>query len=579
MFRYMKNVLKFAGESSSRIIISFIPSFLKIMAAQMMVFYAYWMIMKIVKGEYVPEDSLKAALAIVVTLLLEMVFENIYDRLASSAGFIIMARKRKELGEHLRRLPMGYFTEGNIGNISTVLATDMTFIEETGIGSISVVVADISSIIIMGIFLIFLDFRLALIYGATILLTGIVGTGLIRVTKNESDIRQEQNQTLASNVIEFVEGIGLVKAFNYSGDRYNSVLDAFHDSSAKNIGYEEKYTPWSLAVNCICALATTAVAGMGIYLYRNNSMSADYLLGMLIFVFQLFVPLKTYYAEMTVMGLVQSSIDRINALLEVKELSDEGTEKLPQNAKYEIEASGISFGYDENEVIHDVSFQVKKGEMLALVGPSGGGKSTIASLIARLWDVDSGSVMLRGKDIRSIPFSSLMDHISMVFQRVYLFNDTIYNNISMGRPDASFEEVVSAAKKARCYDFIMSLPDGFQTVVGEGGSSLSGGEKQRISIARCILKDAPIIILDEATASVDVDNEAFIEEAISELCKNKTIVVIAHRLNTIVNADKILVVKDGCVAESGNHSSLMKLDGIYKSMVDSRQNLTGWKTD
>ena len=215
--------------------------------------------------------------------------------------------------------------------------------------------------------------------------------------------------------------------------------------------------------------------------------------------------------------------------------------------------------------------------MTALVGPSGGGKSTIASLFARFWDIQSGEIFLRGTDIRKIPLSVLMDNISMVFQRVYLFQDTVYNNIALGRPDASREEVIEAAKKARCYDFIMELPDGFDTVIGEGGASLSGGQAQRFSIARCILKDSPIVILDEATASVDADNESYIQQAISELCKGKTLLVIAHRLNTIAHADRIMVVKDGQNAESGDHSSLMTNGGIYRSMVTKRAVSTGWK--
>ena len=215
--------------------------------------------------------------------------------------------------------------------------------------------------------------------------------------------------------------------------------------------------------------------------------------------------------------------------------------------------------------------------MTALVGPSGGGKSTIASLFARFWDIQSGEILLRGTDIRKIPLSVLMDNISMVFQRVYLFQDTVYNNIALGRPDASREEVIEAAKKARCYDFIMELPDGFDTVIGEGGASLSGGQAQRLSIARCILKDSPIVILDEATASVDADNESYIQQAISELCKGKTLLVIAHRLNTIAHADRIMVIKDGQIAESGDHGSLMAKDGIYRSMVTKRAVSTGWK--
>ena len=237
----------------------------------------------------------------------------------------------------------------------------------------------------------------------------------------------------------------------------------------------------------------------------------------------------------------------------------------------------MKFSYGEKEVLHDMNFEMKKNTMTALVGQSGGGKSTVANLLARFWDVDSGEILIRGVNIKDVSLSELMSEISMVFQRVYLFQDTIFNNIAMGKENATKEEVIEAAKKARCYDFIMALPDGFDTMIGEGGATLSGGEKQRISIARCILKDAPIVILDEATASVDVDNESYIQEAISELVKNKTLLVIAHRLNTIRDADSIIVIKEGNIAEQGTHNELIALNGIYKNMVELQEKNKGLK--
>jgi len=293
---------------------------------------------------------------------------------------------------------------------------------------------------------------------------------------------------------------------------------------------------------------------------------------MALFLFDLFNAVKSYYSQMARLTVTSASLDRIEALFLEEEMPDNGKEKLPDASSLSgneaaIEYDDVTFGYTEKDVLKHVSFKVNSGEMCALVGPSGGGKSTIASLLARFWDIGDGKILVNGKDIRNVPMGDLMDHISMVFQRVYLFQDTIYNNISMARPDASKEEVYEAARKARCYDFIMALPDGFDTVIGEGGASLSGGEKQRISIARCILKDAPIVILDEATASVDADNERAIQEAISELCRNKTLLVIAHRLKTIKDADQILVVSDGNIVERGSHEELISKNGTYARMV------------
>ena len=312
-----------------------------------------------------------------------------------------------------------------------------------------------------------------------------------------------------------------------------------------------------------------AVAGL---LYANGEMTPDYMMGMVLFLFDIFISIESYYGQITRLTVTAASLDRIEEVFEAEELHDSGDIALSKNANKTqndlvVEYSDVSFGYTEKNVLNNISFDMKKGEMTALVGPSGGGKSTIASLLARFWDIKDGTIKVDGKDIKNVSLGSLMDKISMVFQRVYLFQDTIYNNIAIGRPNATREEVIEAAKKARCYDLIMSLPEGFDTVIGEGGASLSGGEKQRISIARCILKDSPIVILDEATASVDADNECAIQEAISELCKNKTLLVIAHRLKTIKDADQILVISDGRIIERGNHNQLMEKDGVYAHMV------------
>ena len=294
---------------------------------------------------------------------------------------------------------------------------------------------------------------------------------------------------------------------------------------------------------------------------------------MALFLFDAFLAIKSYYGQMARLTVTDASLDRIEEVFAAEELKDEGKKEFGSVSAYadEIEYDNVGFAYTEKDVLSNISFKIKQGEMTALVGTSGGGKSTIASLLARFWDVKSGKILVRGEDIRNVSLGSLMDQISMVFQRVYLFQDTIYNNIAIGRPDATREEVEEAAKKARCYDFIMQLPNGFDTVIGEGGASLSGGEQQRISIARCILKDSPIVILDEATASVDADNERAIQEAISELCKDKTLLVIAHRLRTIRDADQILVISDGKITERGNHETLMAQNGTYAHMVSLQE--------
>ena len=296
-------------------------------------------------------------------------------------------------------------------------------------------------------------------------------------------------------------------------------------------------------------------------------------IGVLLFLMNLFTPFKTVFQLGSRLTIMETALNRIDSVFAESPLELSGTKMPLSECKHEIEFKNVSFSYGEEEVLKDISFTADRNQMVALVGASGSGKTTIANLLARFWDINRGEILLRGTNIRDLPMETLMSHLSMVFQKVYLFEDTVYNNIAMGRADCTMEEVIEAAKKARCYEFIMQLPYGFETIIGEGGTSLSGGEAQRISIARCILKDAPIIILDEATASIDADNERYIKEAMTELCRNKTVLVIAHRLNTVRNADKILVIDQGRIAETGTHEELLKQGGLYAHMSQLQENM------
>ena len=397
-------------------------------------------------------------------------------------------------------------------------------------------------------------------------------SGRLREAQSNPAARQ-----VTDAVIDFTEGIGIIKTYNLLGEKSKELTESFAVNCEKNLRFEKDYAPWARKINIAHALGTVAMLVLSWLLYREGAMSLAYFIGMLLFLFELFSPLKAFYNQVARLTVMNACLDRIEAVFAEAELPNTGTKEI--SAAYagpEIEFRNVSFGYGEREVLHDVSFAVPKDSMTALVGPSGSGKSTIANLLPRFWDIRKGEILLRGTDIRSVPLAVLMDHISMVFQRVYLFQDTVYANIAIGRPDAARAEVEEAAKKARCYDFIMALPQGFDTVIGEGGASLSGGEQQRISIARCILKDAPIVILDEATASVDADNESHIQAAISELVRGKTLLVIAHRLNTIESADQILVVRDGQIAEKGRHEELMAVGGLYHTMVAKRSEIRGF---
>ena len=604
MLKILHRIVCMTGKYSSRIRASYITSFIKGIMMKAPLIFSFIAISLFMKGQMQEKICLYLGIGLVLCIAVEAVFEHITNVLQSATGYEVFADMRMRLGDHLRKLPMGYFTEGNMGKISTVLCTDMVFIEECCMTVLSELVTFMISQSLMTLMMFVMDVRLGIAALTVIIAFVIVGNCMMKTTLAHSKTKQEGSESLTEEVLDFAEGIGIIKSFNMLGEKSKSLSAEFDKSCKESIDFEKSYGPWARALYLTYGIGTSFMLAVAGLLYAKGEMAPDYMVGMVLFLFDLFISIESYYGQITRLTVTAASLDRIEEVFEAEELKDVGDQALSESTKETekdsadramsesvketrkdsndtvflentkeaqkdslVEYSDVSFGYTGKNVLNHISFSMKKGEMTALVGPSGSGKSTIASLLARFWDIREGMIKLNGKDIKNISLGSLMDQISMVFQRVYLFKDTIYNNIAMGRPDATREEVVEAAKKARCYDFIRSLPEGFDTVIGEGGASLSGGEKQRISIARCILKDSPIVILDEATASVDADNERAIQEAISELCKNKTLLVIAHRLKTIKDADQILVVSEGKIIERGNHDKLMKEDGTYARMV------------
>ena len=580
MIKIMHRLINMTGRYKKRIRCSYISSLIKGIFMRMPMVLCFFAISMFMQDKMEKKICLYMLIGVIASVILEAIFEHITNVLESAAGYMVFADMRNRLGDHLRKLPMGYFTEGNIGKISSILSTDMVFIEENCMAVLAETVTFMISQGIMVIMMFFLNWKIGIL---TLIITGVfilVGNLMMKNTLEHSEKKQEYSEHLTDAVLDFTEGIGIIKSYNLLGDKSKSLTENFKKSCDESIAFEVDYSPWARAMYLTYGIGTAVTLGLGYYLYNLGELRVDYFIGLIIFLFDLYVSIKAYYGQIARLTVTSACLDRIEAVFAEKELEDTGKEVLELSntsgkdiAKNigdssEIEYKNVTFGYTDKDVLKNVSFSIRQGEMTALVGPSGGGKSTIANLLARFWDVKDGSIKVRGKDIRDVSLGSLMDSISMVFQRVYLFQDTVANNISIGRPDATREEVIEAAKKARCYDFIMQLPEGFDTVIGEGGASLSGGEKQRISIARCILKDSPIVILDEATASVDADNERAIQEAISELCKDKTLLVIAHRLKTIKDADQILLISDGEIKERGTHDELMSIGGQYSHMVE-----------
>ena len=570
MLKILHRIVCMTGKYSSRIRASYITSFIKGIMMKAPLIFSFIAISLFMKGQMQEKICLYLGIGLVLCIAVEAVFEHITNVLQSATGYEVFADMRMRLGDHLRKLPMGYFTEGNMGKISTVLCTDMVFIEECCMTVLSELVTFMISQGLMTLMMFAMDVRLGIAALTVIIAFVIVGNCMMKTTLAHSRTKQEGSESLTEEVLDFAEGIGIIKSFNMLGEKSKSLSVEFEKSCRESIDFEKSYGPWARALYLTYGIGTSFMLAVAGLLYAKGEMAPDYMVGMVLFLFDLFISIESYYGQITRLTVTAASLDRIEEVFQAEELHDFADIALSKNAGKNdsfVEYNNVSFGYTEKNVLNHISFTMKKGEMTALVGPSGGGKSTIASLLARFWDIKEGTIKVDGKDIKNVSLGSLMDKISMVFQRVYLFKDTIYNNIVIGRPDATREEVIEAAKKARCYDFIMSFPEGFDTVIGEGGASLSGGEKQRLSIARCILKDSPIVILDEATASVDADNERAIQEAISELCKNKTLLVIAHRLKTIRDADQILVISDGKIIERGNHEKLMEKDGVYAHMV------------
>ena len=579
MFRLISRILNLSGKYKNRIKSAFIFAFVESILSKMPIFIAFTILIGFYEKTNTAQTFLYVGIGLVLVVLLQAVVHFLSDKLQSAAGFMIFADKRMELGNHLRKLPMGYFTAGNLGKINSVLSSDMAFIEEVSMSTIANMMSYVLSTLVLTVFMFVLDYRIGLIAVCVTFVATLLANSMNKMSLSEAAIRQEQSEKLTDAVLSFAEGISVIKSYNLLGENSKSLTDNFVSSKDTSIKFENKIIPWTIGLNIIYGIGITFILAVALYLNYQGALGLPYMLGLILFVFDLFSPLKTLYGEATRLTVMNAALDRIEEVLNETELQDVGKKNISKSdtSEPEICFNHVKFSYGEKEVLHDMSFEMNKNTMTALVGQSGGGKSTVANLLARFWDVDSGEILIRGVNIKDVSLSELMSEISMVFQRVYLFQDTIFNNIAMGKENATKEEVIEAAKKARCYDFIMALPDGFDTMIGEGGATLSGGEKQRISIARCILKDAPIVILDEATASVDVDNERYIQEAISELVKNKTLLVIAHRLNTIRDADNIIVIKEGNIAEQGNHDKLMSLNGIYKGMVELQNKNEGVK--
>lgn len=495
--------------------------------------------------------------------------------LQTEAGYNAAANKRIEIAQHLRYLPMGYFNKNSLGSITSVATNTMENLGDVATRVVMMSTQGILNTALIIVMLLCFDFRIGLIAAAGVILFFVVNSLLQKAGDKLSAEKVESDQKLVSEIMEYVQGIAEVKSYNLFGKQTKKLNKAIDNNVKVNTEMEFAFIPYMTIQNIITKLTGAVMMFFSVLLYLNGSMSLMICIGMTICAFMLYSSLEQAGSYSALLRTIDICIEKAQKILDLDTMDIDGKDIIPQN--YDIDVNNIEFSYDKRKIIDGISLHIPQKTTTAVVGPSGGGKSTLCNLISRFWDVDGGNIRLGGIDVREYSMDSLMKNFSFVFQNVYLFADTIANNIAFGRENATREEIVTAAKKACCHDFIMSLPDGYDTVIGEGGASISGGEKQRISIARAIMKNAPIIILDEATANVDPENEKELVEAIDALTKEKTIIMIAHRLKTVRNADQIIVVDSGKIAQLGTHTQLMQEGGIYKNFVNARQQAAGWK--
>jgi len=470
---------------------------------------------------------------------------------------------------------MGYFNSNSIGEISSVTTNTMEVLGDIAARVVMLTTQGILETTMIVLMIFIFDWRIGLISAAGVFIFFVINSIMQKAGKSDSEKKVQCDTELISQIMEYIQGISEVKSYNLLGKQAKRLNDANEACAKINTKMEFLFVPYHFLQSVVTKITGAVIVACSAYFYINGTMSAVYAIGMTISAFMLYSSLECAGNYSSLLHVVSVCVDKANAILELDTMDIDGKEIKPQNC--DIKLDHISFSYDKRKIIDDVSLSIPEKTTTAIVGPSGGGKSTLCNLIARFWDVDEGKVTLGGVNVKDYSMNSLMNNFSFVFQTVYLFADTIENNIKFGRQDATHEEVVAAAKKACCHEFISQLPNGYDTVIGEGGSSLSGGQKQRISIARAIMKDAPVVILDEATANVDPENEKDLMDAIEALTKEKTIIMIAHRLKTVRHADQIVVVDKGRIVQKGTHEQLMTQDGIYKRFVDAREQAVSWK--
>lgn len=575
MLSVFKKIWHFSSDRQNEIRKSIVIGLINAIFNALMLAALFVVIGALVDGNTDPQTAWMA-LGIMLASIIGKIVTRYFSQLQrTKAGYFMVADKRVYLGNKLKVIPMGYFNQNSLGNITAVATTILTDVESAAPVVLVTTLGGFINAVVFALAILIFDWRIGCIVLAAMLVFLAVTSGMEKRSRDGAPKRQAAQETLVEAVLETIQGMSVVKAFNLDENANKKVDQAVDESCERNSKLEKAMTPYVALQQLVLKLSSVIIMLVSIVFFLNGTMALAGCLMMLIASFLVFEQLESAGQGTANMRIAETSIDRANEIDNVP-VMDEGGKTIVTKS-FDIEFNNVRFSYENRPVLQDISFKLKEKTTTAIIGPSGGGKTTLCNLIARFWDVNSGSVKIAGRDVRDYTLDSLLSNISMVFQNVYLFNDTIANNIKFGKPDATREDIIQAAKKACCHDFIMATPDGYDTVIGEGGATISGGEKQRISIARAMLKDAPIVILDEATANVDPENEDQLQKAIESLTREKTIIMIAHRLKTVKNADQILVLDNGRIVQQGTHDELMKEKGIYANFIGVRKKAVGWK--
>lgn len=575
MIEAFRKIWKFAGNETDNINKSVAVSILNAFLQMAQVAAIYLIILGLTGGSTSKSIALWALILVLVSIFGGAVTSSNSKMLQTHAGYFMAADRRISIADKLKRVPMGFFNANSLGQLSGVCTTVVGSIENMVPMVLVNILGGLITTAVFTLVILIFDWRIGLITLVCILLYLAVVSAMEKKSALIAADTQKAQTALTEAVLEDVQGMGVVKSFNLSGRGDRKLQEAVEEKRHADLEVEQVMIPYTAVQEAVLQLAGVLMMLAAVVFWANGTMSLANTLMVLVMAFLVFNQIKAFGMGVSMLRMAAASIDRTLETEQMPRMDEHG--KAVSSKSHDITFDHVNFSYENKQILHNINVTLPDKTTTAIVGPSGSGKSTLCNLIARFWDVDSGCVKIGGVDVRDYTLESLMNQISMVFQNVYLFADTIENNIKFGCPDATHEQVVSAAKKACCDDFIEALPDGYDTVIGEGGASLSGGEKQRISIARAMLKDAPIVILDEATANVDPENEDRLQKAIEALTRDKTIIMIAHRLKTVRHADQILVIDHGCIVQQGKHEELIRQSGLYAEFVGGRKQAANWK--